>query len=450
MIRQAFFRWTMRCWLTALVIAMAPHIAAAETQGIDSEQARRYFEEARKICESDAGKLWGKSLCGPMLFGDPDTRWVAANQPDAESRLKAQNGVFVGKLPDEVNIANTATSWAGVHWTMVEWPLPESPTVRARLMMHELFHRIQDDLGLPALSPPNAHLGTLEGRIWLRLEWRALQQALARPDSPPAERRRAVEDALLFRLRRQALFPKAEEEERELELNEGLAEYTGYKVRGTSDAGTVEAVIGRLSSAESEPAFSRSFAYVSGPAYGLLLDLSGKTWRKNLTSKSSLGNLLQQSYGVALPSDLAAAAEKRASVYDGVAVRWLETQQEEKRKAQLEDYKKRLITGPVLTLPVMEQFNFSFDPNGVIPIDDTSSAYTTLRVTDVWGVLEVSGGALIVRGQRGFVRVVVEAPKYNSGSAGEIKGNGWKLTLTSGWSLAKGDRPGDLTVAKKE
>jgi len=451
MIPRGFFHRTLCCGLPAFVMAMAPHVVVAQSQSIDLVQAKRYFDEARKICESDAGKLWDKSLCGPMLFADPDTRSLAANQADSESWLKAQNGVFAGKLPEEVNIANTATSWAGVHWTMVMWPLPESPTRRARLLMHELFHRIQDDLGLPALSPPNAHLGTLEGRIWLQLEWRALRQALARPEAPPAERRRAVEDALLFRLRRQALFPKAQEdEEQQLELNEGLAEYTGYKLRGTSDAAAVEAVIGRFSSAESEPAFSRSFAYVSGPAYGLLLDLSGKPWRKSLTSKSNLGDLLQQSYSVVLPPDLSAAAEQRATVYDGVALRWLETQQEEQRKAQLEDYKKRLVTGPVLALPVMEQFHFSFDPNGVIPIDDTYSAYTTLRVTDRWGVLEASRGALIVRGQGRFVRVAVEAPKDSAGTAGEVKGNGWKLTLASGWTLSKGDRPGDLTVAKKE
>src|SRR5437763_14312501 len=116
---------------------------------------------------------------------------------------------------------------------MVMWPLPESPTRRARLLMHELFHRIQDDLGLPALSPPNAHLGTLEGRIWLQLEWRALRQALAPPAAPPAARRRAVEDAPLFRSRRQALFPKAHEEEQQRELSEGLAENNRYKLAGT-------------------------------------------------------------------------------------------------------------------------------------------------------------------------------------------------------------------------
>ena len=437
-----------RCAVAMAAVALAYHAAAAAAPGVDPAQAKQAFAEAARICQADGGKLWGKSLCGPMLFADPKTRSVVANQADAEGRLRAQDGVFVGELPAEVNIANTATTWAGVHWTMIRWPLPTVPTARDRLMMHELFHRIQDDLGLPALSPANAHLGTLEGRVWLRLEWRALQQALARADAPPAARRRAVEDALLFRRQRRALFPKAAEEERGLELNEGMAEYTGYKLRGTADAATVAAVMGRLGDADSDSNFSRSFAYVSGPAYGLLLDLSGVAWRKRLAKTADLGDLLRQAYGVTLPPDPSAAAQRRAEIYDGGALRWVETEQEQQRQATIADYRRRLVEGPVLTFPVADKFNFSFDPNDVVPIDETASAYGTLRVTDSWGVLEAGNGALLVREQDKFVRVAVEAPKDSGVKAGEIAGNGWKLTLAAGWTLVPGERPGDLRVER--
>jgi len=120
-----------------------------QTPGIDSVQAKHYLDEARSICESDAGKLWGVSLCGPIMFVDPQSRSIAASQADGESRLTEQSGIFVGTLPAEINTANTAMAWAGVRWTMVQWPLPLSPTARTRLMMHELFHWIQNDLDLP-------------------------------------------------------------------------------------------------------------------------------------------------------------------------------------------------------------------------------------------------------------------------------------------------------------
>jgi hypothetical protein len=440
------------CWrgmFFGCFATIAAQIAGAQSKPVDGAQAKQYFDEARTICEKDAGKLWGKSLCAPMIFADPQSRGVVANQPDAGARLKDQDGVFVGELPQEINPANTSMTWAGTKWTMIIWPLPASPTARARLMMHELFHHLQDDLGLPGSNPSNAQLATLEGRVWLELEWRALQQALARPEQPPFERKRAVEDALLFRLQRRSLFPNAALEERELEMNEGLAEYTGYKLRGTMDAATTEAIINRLGSAADDNSFSRSFAYVSGPAYGMLLDLASVSWRKGLTPKSDLGELLRKAYAISLQRDIMAAANTRAAEYDGNALRWLETRKAEERQAALDGYKKRLIDGPVLRFPVMGKFDFSFDPNQVVPLDENTTVYPTLRVTDVWGVLEVSDGALMKQNQGKLVEVAVEAPKAAIGKTGEIEGPGWKLHLSFGWRLEEGERNGDLIITKE-
>jgi hypothetical protein len=119
--------------LAAVFLLAAPRIMLAQgnaTNAIDAVQAKEYFDEARKICQLDAGALWGKSLCAPMIFADPHTRDVVASQADVESRLKPQDGVFVGLLTPEVNIANAAITWAGVKWTMIVWPLPASPTAR--------------------------------------------------------------------------------------------------------------------------------------------------------------------------------------------------------------------------------------------------------------------------------------------------------------------------------
>jgi hypothetical protein len=71
-------------------------------------------------------------------------------------------------------------------------------------------------------------------------------------------------------------------------------------------------------------------------------------------------------------------------------------------------------------------------------------------VTDVWGVLEVSDGALMKRDQGKLVGVAVEAPKDAVGKSGAVEGPGWKLTLARGWRLAEGERKGDLGITKKE
>ncbi len=425
-------------------IVFFPAQTAAQATGIDLAKARQYFQEARALCEKDGGKLWGISLCGPMIFADRGTRMVTANQADKEGKLALKESVFTGRLPDEENISNTATTWAGVKWTMVVWPLPEDALARARLMMHELFHRIQDDLGLAMQNPANAHLDSREGRIWLQLEWRALRKALL--ESGEA-RKQAVADALLFRARRQELFPSATQEDA-LEMNEGLAEYTGVKLRGTADAETITYFAKRLESAANSPSFVRSFAYSTGPAYGLLLDAAGAKWRAGLKATSKLGSLLQEAYGVEQRTDVAASAEARAKVYDGEALRAAETVRENEHNAQIAKYRARLVDGPVLILPVLEKFSFSFDPYNLLVLDEQRTVYPTTRVSDVWGILEVSDGALFVREGGLITRVVVAAPA--DANARPLSGEGWTLELAAEWIVAAGERKGDFVLRRSE
>jgi hypothetical protein len=185
------------------------------------------MEEQSRIIAGRSQTLWGVSLCGPMMFVDPRTRSIVANQPDANGVLTLQNGVYIRVLPKSQNLANTATEWSGTHWTQMIWPLPEDQSERDTLMMHELFHRIQDQLKIPlGHGGDNAQLGTPDGRYYLQLEYRALARALNADTDD--ERRAAVTDSLVFREERYRLFPHAAAEEKALELNEGLASTPVY------------------------------------------------------------------------------------------------------------------------------------------------------------------------------------------------------------------------------
>ena len=114
--------------------------------------AMEAFAEYEEAAVADGGALWGRELLGPMLFADARTRAVVANQPDEQGKLVERNGVFVGTLPLEVGIANTALDWAGVRWTMVMWPLPQERYSRVTLLMHEAFHRVQPTLAHAGLD----------------------------------------------------------------------------------------------------------------------------------------------------------------------------------------------------------------------------------------------------------------------------------------------------------
>src|SRR6185503_15764460 len=268
--------------------------------------------------------------------------------------------VFTGTLPGEVGIANTATDWAGVHWTMVAWPLPAERFERTRLLMHESFHRIQPLLRHGGGDPLNNHLDTEAGRTWLRLEYRALAKALV---SQGDERKHALEDALLFRARRRALFAEAATKEATFERNEGLAEYTGLKLCGLQGAALDERAAARLRGEETGASFVRNFAYATGPAYGLLLDSLGADWRASIDPKTDLSALLAIAAGWKTPGELAPEAERRSSSYGVAEIATAERTRAVEREARDARNRARFVDGPVLHLPCSGNAQISFNPN---------------------------------------------------------------------------------------
>lgn len=428
--------------LSLTMLIGLPVSALAQNSPIDHDYARTYFEELRQLGRADGGKLWNMAVAGPMIFADRATRAVVANMPDANGILKEQNGVWVGTLPAERNVSNSAVTWAGREWSMVMWPVSDSRYTRGRLMMHESFHRIQDELGLPAVDRAPAHLSSAEARIWTRLEWRALTDALLRTD---AERKQALEDALVFRARRRIGFKDAAEDERLLELNEGLAEYTGLVLSGLPRSALADRATVQLAQYEQQDNFARSFAYASGPAYALLLDAVSKAWRARLNASSNLSELAAKAYAINTVD--AASAETRVTRYAGARMMAHERAREAERVANEARLRARLVDGPTLTLPAMQRFSYSFDPDGALPIQDIGTAFESSRVTDEWGVLDVSSGGVLLRRTGGNVTAaVVSAP---DGAEAPTKGDGWTLQLEPGWTIRAGERKGDWIIARQ-
>jgi hypothetical protein len=428
------------CIFTILFF-ISPLASIAQEPAIDVALAEQYFNEARIICAKDNGALWGISLDGPMLFVDRQTRMIAANQADAEGRLTKNGKVFVGRLPDAQNIANTAVKWAGVNWTMVVYPLPVDKHERAQLMLHELFHRAQTDLDFALSNPTNNHLDSFAGRLWLQLEWRALQRALTQVGT---EQGRAIEDALVFRAHRRDIFPQATRDENDLELNEGLAEYTGVKLRGTSDLESAKFFARQLKAFEMRPTFVRSFAYATGPAYGLLLDQASPGWRKQIKQERNMAAMLAKALRIKLPAKLKAEAERRAKQDDCTSLLATETEREANRQKRLADYRVRFVEGAVLTITLSDAVQYSFNPNNLEVLDESNTLFPTVRISDAWGILNVTQGAVLTRKDGRIVKVTVVAPTQPQ--TRPLQGDGWTLELKEGWRLEPGERKGDYLI----
>src|SRR5205814_3406803 len=143
---------TIRYPLIMLVLLVLLGAATAAEAQVQPELAKRYFEEATKLCERDAGRLWGVSLCGPLVIVDQTTGTRATSQPEP-----------AGPTPRFSGFADGPVIWGGVRWFSLPWSfLPEKDAAtRQQVMLHGMFHRVQPGLGLITEDGLNEHLDTL-------------------------------------------------------------------------------------------------------------------------------------------------------------------------------------------------------------------------------------------------------------------------------------------------
>ena len=403
---------------------------------VDTALARRFFQEADALTARDSGLLWGRSLAGPLLFVHLPSRKLLSSVPGAEGALAPHGSLFTGRLPESEAAANTSLRWAGRTWAMILWPPTADSVNRQILFAHELWHRVQDSLGFPSRLSSNAHLGARDARVWLRLEGRALAAALRATGS---KRAAAVRDAIAFRRVRRAQFPDGAADERALELNEGLAEYTGIALAAASAEQRHELARRRLAVLDTATNFERDFAYHTGPAWGLLLDRLVPGWRRSLRAGDDLAEVASGALRPVTPTPLSAATQGRS--YGIAAVRKNEAARAAARERRLAGLRVRFVTGPLLELP-LAQMRLSFDPAKVEAFEGHGSVYGMLRLSDRWGVLQcdASGGLIAAD----FTRALVPAPSDTAGR--RLTGPGWVLELQPGWRLTRGTRPGSWTV----
>jgi len=390
-----------------------------------------YFDEI-KSSAADHKSLWDYDLYAPLLFARRDTREIYTNVPDSAGLLKKVGPVYTGILPANINISNTSLHWGGVDWAMIALPLPRTKNNRLILVLHELFHRAQPHLGFKSYNTVNNHLDEKDGRISLRLELEALKDAILAPSE--SERTRCVADALTFRLYRRSLFPKSGASENMLELNEGLAEYTGMMSAGLDEISLQKHLQETLYRFLQNPTFVRSFAYQTIPMYGYLLHLKRDGWNRDIKDSTDLTRHFLDAYDLHPSGDLKSAVSSIEERYDGKNIFSEETARKLRNDSVIAEYKKEFIEKPHFDIR-FEKMNISFNPDNIVPLEDKGTVYPDLRITDNWGVLTATKGALV-----GMLwdKVTVTAPTKIGSSV--VEGNGWKLELQKGYSVKKEGR----------
>lgn len=459
-------------WTLILLLVLPP--PALRSQDVDTTGATEALEEFEASCDAVGHALWGRSLCGPIVLVYGPTRDAIANSADPDGAFGEEEGVWLGRLPDGIPLGNTAVEWGGMRWSMVLLPLPDERFSRLRLIAHEAFHRVQPQLGLEARDALSPHLDEAEGRLWLRLELRALAEALGSaeeggscfpreaeasgaPDAGEAggDACRALSDALRFRSERYRIYPGADTLEAQLERHEGLAEYTGVRFAlETTNEGNAR-VLRMLRDFETRPSFVRALGYGTGPALGLLLDGYMPEWRERAGEKT-LAALLAEAVGVD-PARSGGppgseAVEAAAARYGYAEIAREEEARAEAAAARLADIRARLLDGSVVRLR-QSNLQASFNPNELLPVPEAGTYYPTGTFEARWGRLEVREGGALLADDWSALSVSAaglqdEAIERMLEGGVTIDGPGWTLELAEGWTLrrAEGTRGWDVVA----
>ena len=420
--------------ITILFIAAAAFVAASKSyQNRDS--ITLYFKQVKEATAKHE-YLWNKDIYGPILLVHPGTREVFANEPDEKGYLSAANNIYMGILPKGVPVSNTDIKWSGKHWAMLTLPLSSNLYGRVDIVTHELFHVAQPFLGFLTRREDNQHLDLREGRIYLRLEMKALEAALRSPRLNRAEEH--LRNALLFRKYRHQLYRGSKLSENSLELLEGLATYTGQMMSGRDKWEWRDYLVRRAIQFHDTPTFVRSFAYETIPIYGFFLHQKENLWNHAVDNETVLTELFAEAFGMERRILLQSYVRQVAEEYNGAKIIAEEARRSVRNEEELDRYRELFFDLPHLEIR-LEDMSMSFDPRNLIPLDeDEGTVYPTVEISDNWGILTVKEGGALLRSDWRWV-IVSEPLEINNNI---VKGEGWILQLYEGYFIE--ELPGEI------
>lgn len=396
------------------------------------EKAVYYFNKVETICNDDGGKLWGKNLYGPIMYVDRISRKLYANQQDKEGILKLKDGVYTGDYPGERIINMGDIEFGGTLFAMVPLPRFEDDYRIKTMTIRSLFHYYQRTSGLETMPFNTRHMDEKPARLLLKLEWRALRNAV---ESTGDKRIQAIRDALIFRGARREQYPGRTADENRFENHEGLPTFTFTLLCNKSDKEVKEKLIQNLDSIYRFPSYSRSFGIISGALYAYLGYSNGYDLKEIKCDTVNLASIVEESYNIHLPEFCRDVAGSLALGYDVESI----YREEEERQAFIKEFNRRQLSTfterPVVYLELESPY-FDFEPGDIRPLDTLGTIYDAIRISDNWGKLTVEKGGCLVSSNIRFSRITAKNFKETKN---HYSGDGWHLILNSDWQVVKID-----------
>ena len=218
--------------------------------------------------------------------------------------------------------------------------------------------------------------------------------------------------------------------ENALEINEGIAEYTGMML-GRKNSNIEQHLIKNINNFYTNKTFVRSFAYQTIPVYGYLLSKTTPYWHKQINHNTVLTDYFLKAFNISSSYNTDYIEIAQQNDYNYTSIITDEKKLEQQKIALKKAYIKKFTQDTTLQIG-LKNMNISFDPRNISPLDKLGTVYPNLKISDNWGILTVKKGALI---SANWDSITVSKPNYKSDSI--LKGDGWKLVLKTNWSLIK-------------
>ncbi len=421
----------MKKWIYFLVVLIlascrGEKVAIYFTPG----KAIKYFREVETICKNDNGKLLGKNLYGPMMFVDRPTRKIFANQPDKEGILKEKEGVYMGDYPKELIIENKPLVFGGILFAMVLLPPQEDDYRIKTRAIRSFYHCFRKEAGHETTSFNVKHMDDKNARLWLKLEWRALRNAI---NNEGELRLQAIRDALIFRGARRELYPLSVNDENKFEDSEGLATFTSITLCEDSVGEAKRRLIENLDRTYKLQSYGRIYGSVHGALYAYLANKKGFDFKTINSDTIDLGNEVKALYNIQLPSICRDVAGSLALSYDVESIYQEEEQRLTDIKERIHNEVSTFTEKPVVYLELESPY-FDFEPEDIRSLDTLGTIYATMRVADNWGKLTVDKVGCLVSYNLKFLRITAKNFKE---SKNHVSGDGWQLMLNNNWQMIK-------------
>ncbi len=403
-------------------------------QQIPIDSASYYFRAYKSACELDNGKLWGINLYTNQIIFNEEKRYVICNFKDSLGLLKPHQGLFSGYLPDTIKPEQLGFStW--VH----KWPRSSiNQAENVGIFIHESFHFYQDSLKIKPKGYNNKHMSETNARISIKMECYFLMKAILDSNRNTAY----INEAIKCRLWRQKQYPQKISDEQSLELHEGLAQYTGnyiackyfdVKIQKLAIRHYYSLIEGNDSIITSS--FERSFGYVSGQFYAVLLDRFYPEWRNNISENSDLGAMLKSGLNIKIDTsnfDMFINYKDNLKFQEVLNI-------ENDRKKRFEKYKlsilKEFDKSLTFTIPRDSTFHFQFNPRTMLTFEDGSFYFPYFNASGNWGEVKVRNGGGIF--YKDIVKIQFKSEDLKISDQSISFSDNWIMVLKEGWSFKK-------------